>query len=257
MAHKKGVGSTDNGRDSISKRLGVKMFGGERAIAGNILVRQRGTRYHAGLNVYMGRDHTLHAAIDGIVTFKRTKNDRTFVNILPEAEVVTKPTVPVKPSKPLTGKPKPVLETKEAVEAPVAPAVEAVAPVVAAAPEAPAAPAAPAVVEPVAETSATVAAAQAPKAPVKKGVKENDLKIVEGIGPKIEQLLHDGGIMTWAELATTPVTRLREILDAAGPRFQIHDPGTWPSQAKFAAEGKWDELKEYQDMLTGGRNLTE
>ncbi|MBK8195676.1 MAG: 50S ribosomal protein L27 [Lewinellaceae bacterium] len=77
MAHKKGVGSSDNGRDSKSKRLGVKLFGGEHAIAGNILIRQRGTKYHAGENVYMGRDHTLHAAIDGIVTFKRGRKDRS------------------------------------------------------------------------------------------------------------------------------------------------------------------------------------
>ena len=90
MAHKKGVGSTDNGRDSKSKRLGVKLYGGQTAIAGNILVRQRGTKYHAGENVYMGRDHTLHAGIDGIVSFKRTKNDRNFVSVLP-AELVAKP----------------------------------------------------------------------------------------------------------------------------------------------------------------------
>jgi large subunit ribosomal protein L27 len=83
MAHKKGVGSTDNGRDSKAQYLGVKMFGGQRAIAGNILVRQRGTKFHAGENVYMGKDHTLHAAIDGVVGFKRTKEDRRFVFITP------------------------------------------------------------------------------------------------------------------------------------------------------------------------------
>ena len=88
MAHKKGVGSTDNGRDSKSKRLGVKLFGGQVAVAGNILVRQRGTRFHAGENVYMGRDHTLHAAIDGVVSFKRGKHDRSFISVLPAAEVV-------------------------------------------------------------------------------------------------------------------------------------------------------------------------
>ena len=68
MAHKKGVGSTDNGRDSKSKRLGVKLFGGQSARAGNIIVRQRGTRFHAGDNVGMGRDFTLHALIDGTIT---------------------------------------------------------------------------------------------------------------------------------------------------------------------------------------------
>lgn len=93
MAHKKGAGSTDNGRDSKSKRLGVKLFGGEVAKAGNILVRQRGTSFHPGENVYMGRDHTLHAGIDGVVTFKRSKNDRSFVSVLP----VVSPTIPEGP----------------------------------------------------------------------------------------------------------------------------------------------------------------
>ncbi len=83
MAHKKGVGSTDNGRDSNSKRLGIKLFGGQTAIAGNILVRQRGTKFHAGDNVYLGKDHTIHAKVDGIVKFSRGKKDRVFVNIVP------------------------------------------------------------------------------------------------------------------------------------------------------------------------------
>ncbi|MFA0962429.1 50S ribosomal protein L27 [Roseivirga sp. BDSF3-8] len=87
MAHKKGAGSTRNGRDSESKRLGVKVFGGQYAKAGNILVRQRGTVHHPGDNVYLGKDHTLHARIDGIVTFKRGRKNRSFVSVLPvEAE---------------------------------------------------------------------------------------------------------------------------------------------------------------------------
>jgi large subunit ribosomal protein L27 len=82
MAHKKGVGSTDNGRDSMSKRLGVKMFGGQQAIAGNILVRQRGTRFHAGNNVGVGKDFTLFALADGTVAFKKGMKNRTFVHII-------------------------------------------------------------------------------------------------------------------------------------------------------------------------------
>ena len=89
MAHKKGVGSTDNGRDSNSKRLGVKLFGGEMAKAGNIIVRQRGTRFHPGLNVGMGKDHTLFALSPGVVTFQKRRNNRTFVNVV--NEVVEKP----------------------------------------------------------------------------------------------------------------------------------------------------------------------
>lgn len=82
MAHKKGVGSSDNGRDSMSKRLGVKLFGGQTAIAGNIIIRQRGTRFHPGLNVGIGKDHTIYALTDGIVTFKKGIKDRTFVSVL-------------------------------------------------------------------------------------------------------------------------------------------------------------------------------
>ena len=81
MAHKKGVGSSKNGRESHSKRLGVKIFGGQAAIAGNIIVRQRGTTHHPGENVGMGKDHTLHALIDGTVVFRKKRNDRSFVSI--------------------------------------------------------------------------------------------------------------------------------------------------------------------------------
>lgn len=93
MAHKKGVGSTDNGRDSRSKRLGVKLFGGQYAIPGNIIVRQRGTKFHPGLNVGMGKDHTLYAREEGFVTFKRKKNNRTFVSVEP-SHVVTDVVIP-------------------------------------------------------------------------------------------------------------------------------------------------------------------
>src|SRR4029078_7021754 len=82
MAHKKGEGSVKNGRDSQSKRLGVKIFGGQAAVAGNIILRQRGTEYHPGKNVGVGRDFTLFALTDGVVEFKKGKADRTFVNIV-------------------------------------------------------------------------------------------------------------------------------------------------------------------------------
>lgn len=85
MAHKKAGGSSRNGRDSESKRLGVKKYGGQAVTAGNILVRQRGTRFHAGLNVGVGRDHTLYAKADGRVSFRRKgANNRTFVNVVPD-----------------------------------------------------------------------------------------------------------------------------------------------------------------------------
>ena len=82
MAHKKGEGSVKNGRDSESKRLGVKIYGGQPAISGNILVRQRGTVYHAGKNVGVGRDFTLFALNDGVVEFRKGRNDRTVVSVL-------------------------------------------------------------------------------------------------------------------------------------------------------------------------------
>ena len=83
MAHKKGAGSSDNGRDSNSKRLGVKLFGGQAARAGNIIVRQRGTKFHPGEHVGIGRDHTLFALKTGVVEFETKRKNRTYVNIVP------------------------------------------------------------------------------------------------------------------------------------------------------------------------------
>ena len=83
MAHKKAGGSSRNGRDSESKRLGVKKFGGEAVLAGNIIVRQRGTKWHPGLNVGIGKDHTLFAVAEGKVEFTKKANGRTFVNVMP------------------------------------------------------------------------------------------------------------------------------------------------------------------------------
>ncbi len=86
MAHKKGAGSSRNGRESESKRLGIKLFGGQFAKAGNIIVRQRGTRHHAGLNVGIGKDHTLFALTDGKVEFKRRAGNKSYVSIIPAEE---------------------------------------------------------------------------------------------------------------------------------------------------------------------------
>jgi large subunit ribosomal protein L27 len=83
MAHKKGAGSSDNGRDSHSKRLGVKIFGGQACIAGNIIVRQRGTKHNPGEGVGIGKDHTLYALIDGKVVFKKKRDDRSYVSVVP------------------------------------------------------------------------------------------------------------------------------------------------------------------------------
>lgn len=230
MAHKKGVGSSDNGRDSKSKRLGVKLFGGQLAQAGNVIVRQRGTRFHAGENVYLGKDYTLHAKVDGRVVFKRGRLDRTFVSILPlDAAVVEAPAAPAKV------KAAPVAAAPVVAEAPVAEA-----PVVV---EAPAAQ----------EKPAKASKSEKITLPSGKKVAKDDLKLVEGIGPKIEELLHEAGITTWAELAAAPVEKVQEVLDAAGPKYRIHDPGTWGQQAALAAEGKWEELETLQAELSGGK----
>ncbi|MAZ97479.1 50S ribosomal protein L27 [Schleiferiaceae bacterium] len=85
MAHKKGVGSSKNGRESASKRLGIKIFGGQDAIAGNIIVRQRGTKHNAGENVGIGKDHTLFALVDGKVEFRKKKDNRSYVSVVPNA----------------------------------------------------------------------------------------------------------------------------------------------------------------------------
>ena len=210
MAHKKGEGSTQNGRDSNSKRLGVKLFGGQLALAGNIIIRQRGTKFHAGENVYLGKDYTMHAQVDGTVKFRKGRNNRTVVSIIPFEEVA---------------------ETLVAPKAPVA------------APKAPKAPVVEEVAAPKAEAKPKAAAAD----------KGDDLKKIEGIGPKIATLLNEAGINTFAELAAANADTVRDILEQAGSRYKMHDPTTWSKQAALAAAGEWDELQKLQDELKGGK----
>lgn len=226
MAHKKGEGSTQNGRDSISKRLGVKLFGGQEATAGNIIIRQRGTKWHPGENVYLGKDYTIHAAIDGIVTYNKGRRNRTFVNVVPfeQTEITIAPDQPKK--------------EEEKVKVPVAKSVKAAD---TADQESPA--------EDTSEEKSATKKAAAKKADSGK----DDLKKVEGVGPKIASLLNEAGINTFAELAATDADKIREILEEAGSRYRVHDPATWPQQAGLAAEGKWDELQQLQDELKGGK----
>ncbi|MCR9103477.1 MAG: 50S ribosomal protein L27 [bacterium] len=236
MAHKKGVGSTDNGRDSKSKRLGVKLFGGQHANAGNILVRQRGTKYHPGENVYMGKDFTLHAAIEGTVTFRRRRKNRLYVNVMPNgsdngngAAAVAAP-APEKKEKPA-----PKAEPTKAAAAPVKEAPKAKE-------EAP---------------KAKASKSEKITLPSGKKINQDDLKMVEGVGPKIEGLLNEGGIHTWEDLANAPTEKVQAILDEAGPRYRMHDPATWAKQAKLAHEGQWEELEALQDRLDGGREVSD
>ena len=116
MAHKKGAGSSRNGRESHSKRLGIKIFGGQPAIAGNIIVRQRGTQHNPGQNVGIGKDHTLFALADGLVVFKKKADNRSYVSVLP---VEAAPVVEAPKAKPA------VKAEKKTAEAPVAEAPKA------------------------------------------------------------------------------------------------------------------------------------
>ena len=205
MAHKKGVGSTDNGRDSNSKRLGVKLFGGQHAIPGNIIVRQRGTRFHPGENVGMGKDHTLYALKEGTITYRKGRNDRTFVHIFNDLSAVAAPPAPARKAAP---KAKPAPAATKSSEAP-------------------------------------------------KAAQKDNLTKVEGIGPKVNELLNGAGIMTFADLSKASFDTLKGILTDAGSRYQMMDPTTWPQQAGLAANGQWDELKVLQDKLDGGRIVDE
>jgi large subunit ribosomal protein L27 len=113
MAHKKGAGSSRNGRESHSKRLGIKIFGGQAAIAGNIIVRQRGTKHHPDKNVGIGKDHTLFALIDGTVFFRKKSDDKSYVSIIPR-ELIVEDAAPVKVKKAAAPKAE-ALATEEAV----------------------------------------------------------------------------------------------------------------------------------------------
>ena len=266
MAHKKGVGSTDNGRDSKSKRLGVKLFGGQEARAGNIIIRQRGTKFHPGENVYKGKDFSLHAAIDGTVHFRRKRNNRTYVSVLNEAEYAA--IIGASPAQPTKKAAEPVAVKEEKKETPKKEAPKAEKKET---PKAEAKKETPKKEAPKAEKKETPKAEAKKETPKKKAkpaakgkttkielpsgkkIKPDDLKVVEGIGPKIEGLLNDAGINTWADLAGADQEKVQGILDEAGPRYRMHDPGTWANQAKLCAEEKWAELEEYQDKLKGGK----
>ena len=193
MAHKKGVGSSKNGRESESKRLGVKIYGGQFAKAGNILVRQRGTAHHPGENVGMGKDHTLFALIDGTVVFRKKRNNRSFVSVDPVVEVQT-----------------------AVAEAP--------------AKKAPKKEAAPKAEEVKAETKVEVKE-EAPKAEAA----GDDLTKLTGVGPKLAEVLAEGGFDTYAKVAAASVEDIQKVLEAAGSRYASKDSAPWIEEAKGLA----------------------
>jgi len=200
MAHKKGVGSSKNGRESESKRLGVKIYGGQFAKAGNILVRQRGTQHYPGENVGMGKDHTLFSMIDGTVVFKRKRKDRSFVSVEPVLE--TDAAVVDAPAKKAPKAEKPKVETKE--EAPKTEAQKV----------------------------------EAAKAEAVNADERDDLKKLDGVGPKLEEVFNAAGIATFENFAATKIEKLNEILEEAGSRYSGKDPAPWVEQAKELAKEK-------------------
>ena len=201
MAHKKGVGSSKNGRESESKRLGVKIYGGQFAKAGNILVRQRGTQHYPGDNVGMGKDHTLFSMIDGTVVFKRKRKDRSFVSVEPLVEVETAVAEAPAPKAPKAEKPK-------------------------------------AEAKPATETKGEAPKTEAKKEEAVNADERDDLKKLDGVGPKLEEVFNAAGIATFENFAATKVEKLNEILEEAGSRYASKDPAPWIEQAKELAKEK-------------------
>jgi large subunit ribosomal protein L27 len=243
MAHKKGGGSSRNGRDSNSQRLGVKRFGGQHVIPGNILIRQRGTKFHAGENVMMGRDFTLFAVAEGYVVFEKEKRGKRRISVYPELT----PVATNGGNKPKTLEPMDVATLKKVVAPSAEPKLKK------AADDVPAK-AAPVAEAPAAEpaSEATMVVETAPKSRAKKAKTGDDLTIIEGIGPKMAAALVAAGIDTFAKLADSSEDELRAAVEAAGMNFAPSIP-TWAKQAKFAADGDLEGMKAYQDKLVGGR----
>lgn len=197
MAHKKGQGSSRNGRESESKRLGVKLFGGQTAIPGNILVRQRGTKFHPGTGVGIGKDHTIFAKEAGIVTFTTKKGNRRYISVMPvDVETVEKEVAKKKAA------PK-----KEKVEAKKEEAPKKAAK----------------------KEEAAPAKAAAPKA--KKEAKGDDLKKLNGVGPAFEKRLNALGIHTYADLIALTDEKIAE-LEEKDSMTSLEEWHNWIAQAK-------------------------
>lgn len=211
MAHKKGQGSSNNGRDSQSNRLGVKIFGGQFAQAGNIIIRQRGTKFHPGENVGMGKDHTIYALVDGDVTFTRRRKNRNFVSILP-LEVEAAPAVKAAPKKAAPKKEEPVAEAPKKEAAPKADAPSAPADVDAAK----------------ADLIASLGEGSADD--------KDDLKKISGVGPVLEKTLNEIGIFKFSQVAKMTKTQY-DLLDSITQKFPGRaERDDWAAQAKKLME---------------------
>lgn len=223
MAHKKGMGSTRNGRDSESKRLGVKVFGGQTAKAGSIIVRQRGTKFYPGRNVGIGKDHTLFALSDGVVTFRRRKGNKNYVSVvtpdvyqaLVEGKDLQAATLEVKQDK-TNGNGKEAAKTEEAPKAETQPAQEEK-------PEAK-------------EAKPEAAEAEAPQADTSG---KDDLKEISGVGPAFEKKLNEAGLTSYQQI----IDMTEEEMEALAEKVQgltkdkmITDD--WKGQAQKLQQGE-------------------
>lgn len=218
MAHKKGMGSSRNGRDSHSKRLGVKLYGGQFAQAGNIIVRQRGTKFHPGRNVGLGKDHTLFALTNGIVTFRKQRGDRSYVSVvqeeiykeLLEGKDLQEATMEVRHEEPAAKEaPKAKKETKKE-----------------AAPKKEGAP------------KAEKAKEEKPKA-AKKATGKDDLKKISGIGPAFEKKLHEAGLSSYqqiVDMTDEDIEALAEKVTGVSKDKIINDD--WKGQAAKLMKGE-------------------
>ena len=236
MAHKKGGGSSRNGRDSNSQRLGVKRYGGQHVIPGNIIIRQRGTKFHPGENVMMGKDHTIYAVAEGFVVFEKPYRGRRHISVYPELTPVVG-NGEVKQLKPMASaeltkiKPAKVRAEAPTVEAEVAPEVPDTGEI---------------------EAAAAPKKAKTASASKKSAKQGDDLTMIEGIGPKMAAALIAAGIDTFAKLADASEDDLRTAIQQAGMNFAPSIP-TWPKQAKYLVDGDMDGFKAYIDSLTAGR----
>ena len=193
MAHKKGQGSSKNGRESHSKRLGVKKFGGEFVLAGNILVRQRGTQFHPGLGVGLGKDHTLFAKRHGVVEFETKRNNRKYIHVQPIAELEEAMENAGKAAK------------EEVVEAPKAAKKEAK------------------------ETKKAEPKAEAPKADT---ASADDLTALAGVGPKMADKMNAAGITSFAQLAAMTEESIAALEAEKGKITTPANWAKWTAEAK-------------------------
>ncbi len=244
MAHKKAAGSAKNLRDSNPKYRGLKLSWGQAARAGNIIVRQKGDKYKTGVGVYKGKDFTIHAMIDGIVTFRKKRftrfdgrtYERTVVEVVsPEEYTIRmdalknqssdKKKTPVAKKSPKTSKKAPAKAKKDSPKAD----------------------------DKKTESKKIVAEKKADSPAITSSWEKDDLTKVEWIWPKIQEIFYAAWILTFSDLSGSKIWDLRDILKDAWPRFASHDPGTWKKQATLAKNWKRDELKKRQDELDGGK----